>query len=84
MRTRRYLVPFRTHRLERFWAPVKNASSPTPETGVLAPLFAPSNILLLGIDTVMVMFDLPVEVQLHPVVAIGAPAVTLTPTALLT
>ena len=55
-----------------------------PETGVLAPLLAPSNILSLCIDTVTVTFDLPVEVQLHPVVAIGAPAVTLTPTASLT
>ncbi len=86
---RRNLVPFFTHRLEKFWTPVKIASSPSPETEVLVVLggeddLAAANIFSLCMETVSITRRAPVVVQLHPVFAIGEPAPTLAPILVLT
>ncbi len=89
MRTRKYTVPFFTHRLAKFSIPVKIASSPTPETEAFVAFgsvedFAPVYIFALCIETVTITLDAPVPFQLQPVVAMGAPAPTLTPSTELT
>jgi hypothetical protein len=67
--------------------PRKIASSPIPETevlvisGAVGPPFAPANIFSFCIETVTVTFD---AFQLHPVLAIGEPALALAPTVVLT
>ncbi|MCU1339978.1 MAG: hypothetical protein JWO19_5559 [Bryobacterales bacterium] len=88
-RTRRNFVPFLTHKLEKFWRPMKIASSPIPDTGVLivfgeADDLAPANIFSLCIETVTVTLGAPVVVQLQPVFAIGELAPTLASTTVLT
>ena len=89
MRTRKYTVPLFTHRLAKFSTAVKNASSPTPETEVVVAFgsvddFAPAYIFALCIETVTTTLDAPVPFQLQPVVAMGTPAPTLTPSTELT
>ena len=82
-------MPFLIHRLEKFWTPVKIASSPSPEIGVFVVLggdddLAAANIFSFCIETVTVTLGVPVVVQLHPVFAIGDPAATLAQTTVLT
>jgi hypothetical protein len=82
-------VPFLTHKLENFGAPMKIASSPMPEIGVLvmfgaADDLALANIFSLWIETVTTTCGAPVDFQLQPVLAIGEPTPTLTPRIALT
>ena len=69
--------------------PIKIASSPSPEIEVFVDFggvddLAAENIFSLCIETVTVTFGGPVLVQLHPVFAIGEPALTFGPTTVLT
>ncbi len=82
-------VPFLTHKLEKFGTPVKIASSPIPEIGVLVMVgaaddLAPVNIFSVCIETVTMTCGVPLDFQLQPVFPIGEPAPTLTPTMVLT
>ena len=82
-------VPFLTHKLEKFWTPVKIASSPSPAIEVFVVSggtddLATANIFSLCIETETTILGGPAAVQLQPVFAIGEGAPTLAPTMVLT
>lgn len=80
IRTRRNVVPFLTHRLEKFWI-YEDCFVARPEIGVFvacggAEDLAAANIFSLRIETVTIILGMP-AVQLHPVFTIGEAAPTL-------